>query len=215
MCAIEALNVAAYLTKALVLGFSACIMPGVFQTFLISETLQRGWRRGLLVALGPLLSDGPVIVVVLLLLNHLPAWSLSLLQAVGGMYVLYLAWSAWRAARSAAAVEVAPARAGEERRSMLQAATINLLNPAVYLYWATVSGPLLAQGWQRAPGLAAAFLVAFYGALLGTEVVLVALVSRVRQLKPELTRWLLLASSVAMAALGVAQIVAGVRGLLA
>lgn len=189
-------------------------MPGIFQTFLISETLRRGWRRGLLVALGPLLSDGPAIVVVLLLLNRLPAWSLSLLQAVGGLYVLYLAWSAWQAARSAAVAEAAPVCAGEERRSVLQAATINLLNPAVYLYWATVSGPLLAQGWQHSPGLASAFLLVFYGAMLGTEVVLVALVSRVRQLKPELTRWLLLASSVAMAVLGVVQIVAGLRGLL-
>lgn len=196
------------------LGFSACIMPGVFQTYLIAETLRRGWRRGLLVALGPLVSDGPVILVVVLLLSRLPGWTLSALQAVGGLYVLYLAWRAWGVARAATAQ--APGQpVDDQRRSLVQAATINLLNPNVYLFWATVSGPLLAEGWRTSPGLAVGFLAVFYGALFGTELALVALVSGVRGLKPGLTRWLLAASAVLMAALGVAQGVAGIRGLLA
>ncbi len=195
------------------LGFSACIMPGPFQTYLISETLRRGWRRGVLVSLAPLASDGPIILVVLLLLSRLPGWTLSALQALGGLFVLYLAWGAWQASRvSVGAAD--GAQAGERRRSLLQAATVNLLSPGVYLFWATVSGPLLAQGWQQSPGLAVGFLAAFYGALVGTELAIVALVSGVRQLKPSVTRWLLGASALLMAGLGVVQIVAGVRGLL-
>ncbi len=196
------------------LGFSACVMPGVFQTYLISEALRRGWRRGLLVALGPLISDGPIILVVVLLLSRLPGWTLSALQAVGGLYVLYLAWRAWGVARATADLQ-ATSSEDDQRRSLIQAATINLLNPNVYLFWATVSGPLLAEGWQRSHGLAAGFLAVFYGALFGTELALVAVVSSVRGLKPGLTRWLLAASAVLMAGLGMAQIVAGMRGLLA
>jgi threonine/homoserine/homoserine lactone efflux protein len=210
---ITTLNVAAYLTKALVLGFSACIMPGPFQTYLISETLRRGWRRGVLVSLAPLASDGPIILIVLLLLSRLPGWTLSALQAVGGLFVLYLAWGAWKASR-VNDLGATDQQVSEKRRSLLRAATVNLLSPGVYLFWATVSGPLLAQGWQQSPAFAAGFLCCFYGALVGTELAVVALVSGVRQLKPGLTRWLLGASAVLMAGLGVVQIVSGVKGLL-
>jgi len=210
---INTLNTATYLTKALVLGFSACIMPGPFQTYLIAETLRRGWRRGALVSLAPLASDGPVILVVVLLLSRLPGWTLSALQTVGGLFVLYLAWGAWRASRASEGAASDPSLA-EKRRSFMQAATVNLVNPNVYLFWGTVSGPLLAQGWRQTPALAIGFLGCFYGVLVGTELAIVALVSGVRQLKPRLTRWLLGVSALLMAGLGVVQIVAGVKGLL-
>jgi threonine/homoserine/homoserine lactone efflux protein len=128
------------------------------------------------------------------------------------MFVLYLAVSAWRASH-VNDLGGGAATGAEQRRSLLRAATVNLLSPGVYLFWATVSGPLLAVGWRQTPGLAAGFLGCFYGALVGTELALVALVSGVRQLKPSLTRWLLGASALLMAGLGVVQIISGVRGL--
>jgi threonine/homoserine/homoserine lactone efflux protein len=198
-----------------VLGFSACIMPGPFQAYLIAETLRRGWRRGALVSLAPLVGDGPAVLVVLLLLSRVPGWMLGALQVVGGLYVLYLAWRAWRTGRASQELGGA-ASAAEKRRSLLQAVTVNLLNPSVYLYWGTVSGPLLTQGWREGGlGLAFGYLASFYGALVGTELAIVALVSGVRRLKPGLTRWLLGASALLMAGLGISQIVHGIAGLLA
>ena len=188
-------------------------MPGPFQTYLISETLRRGWRRGVLVSFAPLMSDGPAILVALLLLSRLPSWTLSALQTVGGLFVVYLAWGTWRAGRANQGLSGGTWDA-EKRRSLWQAVTVNLLNPNVYLYWGTVSGPLLAQGWQQSPALAAGYLGCFYGVLLGTEFAIVALVSGLRQIKPGLTRWLLGASAVLMAGLGVIQVVAGIKGLL-
>ena len=38
------------------LAFAAAVQPGPFQTFLIAETLARGWRRTLPACLGPLYS---------------------------------------------------------------------------------------------------------------------------------------------------------------
>jgi threonine/homoserine/homoserine lactone efflux protein len=210
--AIDATAIVAYLSKALVLGFSACIMPGPFQTYLISETLRRGWRRGLLVSFAPLASDGPIILVVLFMLTRLPGWTLYALQVVGGLFIFYLAWGAWRASRQSPTA--ATQTAAEQRKSLVQAATVNLLSPGVYLFWATVSGPLLAEGWNSSPGLGAGFLFCFYGALVGTELAIVALVSGVRRLNPAVTRWLLGASALLMAVLGVVQLAAGLKGLL-
>jgi len=50
-------------------AFAAAVQPGPFQTYLISSTLTRGWRRTLPVVLAPLLSDVPVIALVLLVLT--------------------------------------------------------------------------------------------------------------------------------------------------
>ncbi|MBK9210593.1 MAG: hypothetical protein IPL71_20865 [Anaerolineales bacterium] len=48
--------------------------PGSFQTYLISQTLTRGWKRTLPAALAPLISDGPIILICLLLLSQVPDW---------------------------------------------------------------------------------------------------------------------------------------------
>ncbi|MBK7455571.1 MAG: hypothetical protein IPJ46_18150 [Anaerolineales bacterium] len=38
-------------------GLAAASQPGPFQTYLISQTLTRGWKRTLPAALAPLVSD--------------------------------------------------------------------------------------------------------------------------------------------------------------
>lgn len=63
-----------YLFQGIGLGLAAAVQPGPLQTFLISQSLTRGWKRTLISAFAPLLSDGPIIFVSLLVLSHVPAW---------------------------------------------------------------------------------------------------------------------------------------------
>jgi len=82
------------------LWFAAAAQPGPFQAYLISQTLSNGWRRTLPAALAPLISDGPIIVLTLVVLSHVPVWFQRFLYIAGGLFILYLAYSAFVAWRN-------------------------------------------------------------------------------------------------------------------
>ena len=82
-------------------AFAAAVQPGPFQAFLISRTMTRGWAGAWPAAFAPLLSDGPIIVLVLLVLSALPPLLSPILRIAGGLFLLYLAFGAWRSWRSA------------------------------------------------------------------------------------------------------------------
>ena len=90
-----------YLLQGLTIGFASGAQPGPFQAYIISQTLSRGWRRTWIAAFAPLLSDGPIVLLVILVLTRTPDWSLQLLRVIGGLFLLYLAYGAYRSYRSA------------------------------------------------------------------------------------------------------------------
>src|SRR5215471_7262637 len=55
------------------IGFVSGVSPGPVLTLVVSETLKGGWLRGAAVAAGPLLADGPIVLVALVLFDRLPA----------------------------------------------------------------------------------------------------------------------------------------------
>ena len=81
-----------YLLQGAALGITAAATPGPFQAFLINQTLVGGWRRSLPLAFAPLISDPPIILAVILLLNQIPDNFEQLISLAGGAFVLFLAW---------------------------------------------------------------------------------------------------------------------------
>lgn len=152
-----------YLMWGVAYGFAAAVQPGPFQTYLIAQTLRNGFRRTLPAVLAPLLSDGPIIGIVLLVLSNIPSWWLQVLRFVGGAFILYLAVGALRAWRS---FDAQGSASSPPRQSVLQAALVNLLNPAPFVYWSLVTGPLLVAGWHETPAKGLSLLIGFYATLL-------------------------------------------------
>ena len=72
------------------LALSGVIMPGPFQAFLLSKYLQNGWRRTLPASFAPMLTDGPIIALVLLILTQLPHGFVDILHIAGGLFILYI-----------------------------------------------------------------------------------------------------------------------------
>ena len=193
-----------YLLRGLALGLPAAAQPGPFQAYLLGQTMKNGWRRTLPAALAPLLSDGPIVALVLLVLTQLPAAFLALLKLGGGLFLLYLAWGAWHALR-----HPAPARAGAapaSHQSLLEATVMNLLNPNPYIFWSTVGGPILLEGWRLAPAFGLAYLLGFYGTLIGGMALLIVLFGKAQQLGPRVERALLAASVMLLALFGLWQV---------
>ena len=68
------------------------IQPGPFQAFLLSLVARYGWRRAMPAVLAPLVSDPPIVAIVLLVLTRLPEQFLAALRVAGGLFLLFLAW---------------------------------------------------------------------------------------------------------------------------
>lgn len=201
-----------YLILGATYAFAAAVQPGPFQTYLISQALSHGWRRTLPAALAPVVSDIPVIFVVVVLLSHLPAPALDVLRCGGGLFLVYLAsraYGAWRGPQS-----LAPALAPSAPRTFWAAVVIDLLNPNPWLGWSLVLGPLLLGGWRAAPVNGVALLAGFYVTLVAASAGIVVLFAGARRLGPRVARAMVGASAVALACFGGWQLWVGTVGLL-
>jgi threonine/homoserine/homoserine lactone efflux protein len=205
------LNILTFLLQGAGYGFSAAVQPGPFQTYLVSQTLLNGWRRTLIAALAPLVSDGLIILTVLLVLTRVPAAFRLVLQLAGGVFILYLAWGAWRAWRRFDVAAPPAAAAGQQ--SLLRAALMNLLNPNPWIFWSLVTGPILIRAWGEAPGKGIAFLAGFYGAMIACLALIIILFGTARQFGPRVSRAAIGISAFALAGFGVYQLIKGISSL--
>ncbi len=200
-----------YFIQGITFGFAAAVQPGPFQTYLISQTVSHGWKKTLPAVLAPLLSDGPIIALVLLVLSRVPDVVIQLLRLAGGAFVIYLAAGAFIRWRKFELLEPA---ANARPKSLIQAAFVNLLSPSPYLFWSLVGGPLLIAGWRVTPFYSLALLVGFYAILIGSMAVGVVLLGTTGRLGPKFNRALLGISALALLGLGIYQTFLGLMGLL-
>jgi threonine/homoserine/homoserine lactone efflux protein len=203
----------AYLVIGMTYAFAAAVQPGPLQAYIIAQTLRHGWRRALPAACSPLLSDGPVIALVLLVLSRLPAWLIPTVRLAGGLLLLAFAFLAARAWRRFEADRAAPVRV--EPQSLLGAAAVNLTSPGPYLGWSLVMGPLLLKGWREAPARGIALLVGFYGVMVLSMAVIIVLAGAARGLGPRVNRAMIGLSALALAGLGAWQLWSWAAGLRA
>ena len=193
-----------YLVQGITFGFAAAVQPGPFQTYLMSRALNHGWRRTLPAAFAPLISDGPIILLALLVLNSIPLWWERVLQTAGGFFLLYLALGTFKAWRVFSSTSSVPTESGS--MNLLKAALVNVLNPNPYLGWMLVMGPLLMKAWRQAPVQGIALVVAFYGTIILGGAAIVMLFSTARVLGPRLHRALLGLSAIGLVLLGLYQL---------
>lgn len=187
------------------LAFAAAVQPGPLQAYLLSRVAAIGWRRTLPASLAPLLSDGPIAFLALVVLGRLSPPVQSVLRAAGGALLLYLAWKAfqqWRRHDLGSR-----ARGDKIPRTLLEAALVNVLNPNPYLGWALVLGPIVVAAWEEAPSFGVAVVVAFYATMVTMLAVLILAFGSARFFGPGLQQGLLLVSAVILAGLGIYQLV--------
>lgn len=195
----------AYVWQGIALGGAAAAQPGPFQAYLLSQTMQRGGWRTLPAALAPLLSDGPIIALVLFVLTQTPPWLLNLLQLAGGAFLLYLAYGAYRSFRNPPPLTEEKAVQGTAR-GVLGAALMNALSPNPYIFWTTIAGPILLAGWRETAVNGVGFLLGFYGALVGGFAGFVVLFALTKRLDPRVGRALSALSALALFTFGLYQL---------
>lgn len=187
------------------LGLGAGVAPGPLLAVVIRSTLEGGFRAGARVALGPLVTDLPIIAVAVLLASALPDVALAALAVAGGVFLL---WLGADALRDVPEVVEASAGAGAPGGSLRRGAVVNLLNPHPWVFWITVGVPILGDG---SAADAVLFLVPFYAMLVGAKLVVAAVLGagRERLLRGAGYRWALRASGLLLLAAGIVLIVEG------
>jgi threonine/homoserine/homoserine lactone efflux protein len=197
-----------YLLQGIGYGFSAAVQPGPFQTYLISQTLTRGWKRTLPAALAPLVSDGPIIALCLLVLSQVPLWLQRFLYLAGGLFILYLAYGAYRSWKNFDSNIPSPETGTQQ--SVLKAALMNALSPGPYIYWSLVTGPILLKGWRETPVDGIGFLAGFYMTIVASLVIVILTFGTAARLGSKVNRVLLGISAVTLFCFGVYQLWQGI-----
>jgi len=160
------------------LGLSCGLAPGPLLALLLAQTLRHGTREGCKIALAPLVTDAPIILVTLVLAAKLAQLRplLGGVSLAGAAFVLYLAWDTVRPAQPG---NEAPA---EPPRSWFKGILTNLLSPHPWLFWLTVGAAMLAKAIAQTWLSAVAFLVGFYLLLVGSKVGIAVVAGRSRDL---------------------------------
>jgi threonine/homoserine/homoserine lactone efflux protein len=192
-------------------GFAAAVSPGPLSMFLMSHAVRKGWRKTLPAAFSPLVTDGPVAVLVLTVLSQVPPRLVVYLRVLGGCLILYLSYEAWKSWRDFQSEEAVPAEKGPN--SFMRAALINWLNPNVYISWSVVLGPMILGGWRKSPSNGLAVILGFYTTIVAVMIGMIFLFAAAKNLGPKVRKTLIGLSSIALACLGLYQLWLGISTL--
>ncbi len=163
-----------YLTLGILLGLSVGFAPGPLLALVISETIQHGIRSGARVALAPIVTDLPIIILTCFILSKLSGFHtiLGIIALVGGCVILYMGYECMRTKR------VALDLGGIKPKSLTKGILANALSPHPYLFWFSVGAPTMTKAMQQHIGAPLAFVVGFYVFLVGSKIVLAVLVGQ-------------------------------------
>ncbi len=164
------------LATGMLLGLSAGLAPGPLLTLVISQALRYDVKEGIKVAVAPLVTDLPIILVTLFILTALAHFELILgmISIFGGAFILYLSYESIQARPVDVKIQ------DTDPKSLRKGALVNALNPHPYLFWFSVGAPIMVNAQQESSVGAAAFLASFYVFLVGTKVVIALAVGKSR-----------------------------------
>lgn len=132
-----------FVIAALTFGLVAGLKPGPLGVFVIHQTMSKGNRHGMLASMAPLLTDGPIILLAILLTLSLEdvSWFISIISIVGAFYLANIAYKIFNTPES-----IDPSGKYNENSGFLTAVKINFLNPSPYIFWFTIGGSYIFMG---------------------------------------------------------------------
>ena len=160
-----------FLLPGVVFGLTAGLSPGPLLTLVISETLMWGRKSGIKVALAPLFTDIPIILITILIFSHLKGLDtiLGTISIFGGIFLVYLGYQNLRINETNFEIKKT------KMRSLHKGIFVNALNPHPYIFWFSVGGPFLIKDDLWASG---SFLLGFYLFLIGSKVGIAVIADR-------------------------------------
>jgi threonine/homoserine/homoserine lactone efflux protein len=165
-----------YLAMGTVLGLSSGFSPGPLLTLVISETLQHDIKAGVKVALAPMITDLPIIILTLFIFSKLSNFHdlLGIISLIGGVFILTMGYQSLRTK----GVEINLKE--RKPKSLIKGVLANATNPNPYLFWLSVGAPTMTQAINQNIYAALAFIISFYFFLVGSKIVLAIFIGKSR-----------------------------------
>jgi threonine/homoserine/homoserine lactone efflux protein len=165
-----------FLSAGMLLGLAAGFAPGPLLVLVISETLKHNIKAGIKVSIAPLITDVPIILISLLILNRLADFKpiLGCISIFGGLFILYLAYESLKT--RGVEFNLSSISSNSFRKGVIT----NALNPHPYIFYMPVGAPIIFKGINQNFLSALSFVGIFLLFLVGSKVVLAMVVERSR-----------------------------------
>lgn len=158
------------------MGLAAGIAPGPLLMLVISETLKGNKINGIVIALSPLLTDLPIILISVYLLTLFSStdFVLGILSISGGVFLIHLGIQNFRSK---------PQKEKQIRNykhSIRNGMITNVLSPHPYLFWITIGAPMIIRAAKISINAQILFILGFYSLLIGSKVVVALISDRIK-----------------------------------
>jgi threonine/homoserine/homoserine lactone efflux protein len=163
-----------FLSMGAFFGLTAGISPGPLLTLVISETLMHNKREGFKVALAPLITDLPIIMITWLIFSKLSHFNiiLSIISFFGGIYFAWLGYETIKIRRLN--VEISSINPDSLKKGI----TANFLNPNPYIFWFTAGIPTAVKAYGVSLLTVILYFLLFYMLLTGSKILIALLAER-------------------------------------
>lgn len=165
-----------FLTFGIVLGLSSGYAPGPLITLVITETLRNGVKSGLKVALAPLITDLPIILLTVYILSQISRFQsiLGIVSLVGGCVVAYMGFDCMRVR----GIEIKSNESSSA--SLIKGVLVNALSPHPFLFWISVGAPIVTRAMGQSIISVVAFIAGFYVCIVGAKMSVALIVGKSR-----------------------------------
>ena len=156
------------------LGLTAGISPGPLLTLVIAQTIKHNKQEGIKIAISPLITDLPIILLTAFLFIKVSQFDvvLAIISFAGSAFLVYLGYGSIKTKGLEYATSVA------NPGSLKKGIVVNLLSPHPYLFWAIIGTPYVFRAYEQNVVSVVLFLASFYLFLVGSKVIVAILTSR-------------------------------------
>lgn len=175
-----------FLTMGAFFGLTAGISPGPLLTLVITETLQHNRTEGIKIAISPLITNIPIIVITYFIFSKFSQFNivLSLISFLGGIFIAYLGYETIKSK----GLDINVQRPKSD--SLKKGVTANFLNPSPYLFWLTIGTPIAFKAYEISLVTVIIYFLSFYILLIGSKICIVLIVDKSKTfLKTRVYNW--------------------------
>ncbi len=157
-----------------VFGLTAGISPGPLLTLVISETIRHNKTEGIKIAVAPLITDIPIVLLTIFILSKMASSDivLGVISILGGFFIAYLGYDSIKS--KGIEIDIQNLKPKSIRKGII----VNILSPHPYIFWLMVGAPIIIKAYQTSLVAAFVFIIAFYLMLIGSKISIALVVDR-------------------------------------
>lgn len=170
-------EVLSLLFSGMAFGLSIGIAPSPLLTLAISQTISYSTKEGMKIVQAPLITDIPLLIFTVFLYSRIrnTDFFLGIVSILGALFLAYMGYKNIKSRGFEFNKEI---KEISKPDSIKKGIITNLLNPYPYIFWFTVSGPIVIKALSESIIKGFAFIIGFYLILLGSRMLIVALVGK-------------------------------------